>query len=249
MRERPSGRAPDELRAVRLTRHYIRHAEGSVLIEFGDTKVVCTASVDERVPPFLKGTGQGWVTAEYGMLPRATAQRTQREAAKGRQGGRTMEIQRLIGRALRSVVDMHSLGERTIIIDCDVTQADGGTRTASITGGYVALVDAVDKLVKDRKLLKNPLHGAVASVSVGIHRGVPVLDLDYAEDFEAETDMNVVMNEAGHFVEVQGTAEGHAFRRDELNALLDLASLGIGRLLEYQQQALRSGWAETGCAD
>ncbi len=238
MTNRPSGRAPDELRPVRLTRQYTRHAEGSVLIEFGDTRVLCNASVNDKVPAFLKGSGQGWVTAEYGMLPRATGKRMRREAAQGRQGGRTMEIQRLIGRALRSIVDLSALGERTILIDCDVIQADGGTRTSAITGAYVALADAVKHLVDNGSLVSIPLHGAIASVSVGIHQGIPVLDLDYEEDADAETDMNVVMNDAGHYVEVQGTAEGHAFRRDEFDALLDLAAKGIRELLEHQQQAL-----------
>ncbi len=235
---RPSGRAPDELRPVRLTRRYTRHAEGSVLVEFGDTRVLCTATVEERVPPFLRGKGRGWVTAEYGMLPRSTGERMAREAARGRQGGRTMEIQRLIGRALRAVIDLEALGERTLIIDCDVIQADGGTRTASITGAYVALADAVAKLKGAGGMARDPLHGAVASVSVGIYRGTPVLDLDYAEDCEAETDMNVVMNDAGAFVEVQGTAEGHAFRREELDAMLDLAAGGIGTLIGAQRQVL-----------
>ncbi len=235
---RPSGRAADELRAVRLRRGYTRHAEGAVMAEFGDTRVLCTASVEERVPPFLRGRGRGWVTAEYGMLPRATGQRTAREATRGHQGGRTMEIQRLIGRALRSVVDLGALGERTVILDCDVIQADGGTRTAAITGGYVALVDALARLGAGGRLERDPLHGQVAAVSVGIYRGEPVLDLDYAEDSEAETDMNVVMNESGAFVELQGTAEGHAFRRDELEAMLDLASAGLERLLACQREAL-----------
>ncbi len=240
MTSRPSGRAPDELREVSFARGFTRHAEGSVLVEFGLTRVLCTASVEPRVPPWLKGSGQGWVTAEYGMLPRATHSRSRREASQGRQGGRTMEIQRLIGRALRSVVNLAALGEHTITLDCDVLQADGGTRTASITGAYVALADAVDALLAQRRITRNPLHGAVASVSVGIYAGVPVLDLDYAEDSQAETDMNVVMNDAGHFVEVQGTAEGHAFRRDEMNAMLDLAGAGIAHLLELQA-ACRAG--------
>jgi ribonuclease PH len=237
---RPSGRAPDELRAIRITRKYTKHAEGSVLVEFGDTKVICTASVEERVPGFLKGKGQGWVTAEYGMLPRSTGTRMGREAAQGKQGGRTQEIQRLIGRSLRSVVNMQALGERTVTIDCDVIQADGGTRTASITGGFVALADAVQFLMSKKLVTKYPLHGQVASVSVGIHNGTPVLDLDYAEDCNAETDMNVIMNEAGAFVEVQGTAEGHAFRRDELDAMLALADKGIRELLAHQRAALEA---------
>ena len=238
MPPRPSGRAPDEMRVVRLTRNFTMHAEGSVLVEFGNTRVLCTATVEERPPAWLKGQGQGWVTAEYGMLPRATHTRSRREAAQGQQGGRTLEIQRLIGRSLRAVVDRQALGERSIVVDCDVLQADGGTRTASITGGYVALVDAISHLMKNRQLAKNPIHGAIASVSVGISNGVPVLDLDYAEDSTAETDMNVVMNNAGHFVEVQGTAEGHAFRREELNALLDLAHKGIRELFAAQEACL-----------
>jgi ribonuclease PH len=238
MKRRPSGRAPDELRAVRITRNFTRHAEGSVLVEFGDTRVLCTASVEETVPPFLRNTGKGWVTAEYGMLPRATHTRSRREAAQGKQGGRTLEIQRLIGRALRAVVDLKALGERTITIDCDVLQADGGTRTASITGGYVALVDAVNTLVRKGALRESPIHGQVAAVSVGIWSGMPVADLDYAEDSDAETDMNVVMNNGGGFIEVQGTAEGHAFRRNELDELLNLAANGIGQLLAKQLEAL-----------
>ncbi|MEW5755039.1 MAG: ribonuclease PH [Pseudomonadota bacterium] len=235
---RPSGRSPDQMREVKLTRNYTKHAEGSVLVEFGDTKVLCNASVEDRLPRWIKGQGRGWVTAEYGMLPRSTGQRMEREAAKGRQGGRTMEIQRLIARSLRAVVDLEALGELIITVDCDVIQADGGTRTASITGAYVAMVDAVDKMLKEGKLKTNPIHGHVASVSVGIFQGVPVLDLDYAEDSGAETDMNVVMNDAGAFIEVQGTAEGHAFRRDELNALLDLAESGIHHLIERQIEVL-----------
>ena len=238
MTPRPSGRAPDEMRVVRLTRNFTMHAEGSVLVEFGNTRVLCTATVEERPPAWLKGQGQGWVTAEYGMLPRATHTRSRREAAQGQQGGRTLEIQRLIGRSLRAVVDRQALGERSIVVDCDVLQADGGTRTASITGGYVALVDAISHLMKTRQLTRNPIHGAIASVSVGISNGVPVLDLDYAEDSTAETDMNVVMNNAGHFVEVQGTAEGHAFRREELDALLDLAHKGIRELFAAQEACL-----------
>lgn len=224
---RPSGRQSDELRPIRFTCHYTKHAEGSVLVEFGDTRVLCTASVEERVPPFLRGQGQGWVTAEYGMLPRATHERTHREASRGKQAGRTMEIQRLIGRALRSVMDQRALGERTLIVDCDVIQADGGTRTASITGGFVALSLAVGHLLEQRKLKKNPLHGQIASVSVGIYRGEPVLDLDYREDCEAETDMNVVMNDGHAYVEIQGTAEGHPFRKDELQSMLDLSLIHI----------------------
>ena len=234
---RPSGRAPDELRPLSFVRGYTSHAEGSVLVGFGGTRVLCTASVEEGVPSFLRGKGQGWVTAEYGMLPRATHTRSAREAARGKQSGRTQEIQRLIGRALRAVVDLKGLGERTITVDCDVLQADGGTRTAAITGGFVALADAIDTLIKRRALSANPIHGQVAAVSVGIFRGIPVLDLDYAEDSNAETDMNVVMNSGGAFVEVQGTAEGHAFRRHELDRLLDLASQGIAQLHEAQQSA------------
>jgi len=235
---RPSGRAPDALRVVTIERHYTKHAEGSVLIGMGDTRVLCTASVEERIPPWLRGKGEGWVTAEYGMLPRATSDRTQREAARGGQGGRTMEIQRLIGRSLRACVDRVALGERVITLDCDVLQADGGTRTASITGAYVALVDAVNTLLQRGALKRNPIHGAVAAVSVGVHQGVPVLDLDYAEDAQCDTDMNVVMNDGGGFIELQGTAEGHAFRREELDALLTLAQKGIGELIEAQRIAL-----------
>ena len=235
---RPSGRRADELRPVMLQRHYTRHAEGAVLVAFGDTRVLCTASVEEKVPPFLRGKGEGWVTAEYGMLPRATGTRTQREAARGGQGGRTMEIQRLIGRALRACVDRQALGERTITLDCDVIQADGGTRTAAITGAYVALVDAV-RWLKARKLIKrDPVFGAVAAVSVGIWQGEPVLDLDYAEDSVCDTDMNVVMNDGGGFIELQGTAEGHAFRRDELDAMLVLATRGVAELCARQREAL-----------
>lgn len=235
---RPSDRRPDELRAVSFVRGYQRHAEGSALVEFGATRVLCSASVEERVPPFLKGQGQGWVTAEYGMLPRATHTRNAREAARGRQGGRTLEIQRLIGRSLRAVLDLRALGERTVTVDCDVLQADGGTRTAAITGAYVALVDALGRLRSAGVLRADPLHGQVAAVSVGIYRGTPVLDLDYAEDAEAETDMNVVMNDAGAFVEIQGTAEGHAFHRGELDQLLDLAAVGVSQLMALQREAL-----------
>ncbi len=235
---RPSGRAPDELRDIRFTRNYTRHAEGSVLVEFGDTKVICTASVENRVPAFLKGKGQGWITAEYGMLPRSTGSRMGREAARGKQGGRTMEIQRLIGRSLRAAVDLEKLGENTVTIDCDVIQADGGTRTASITGGYVALVDALGWM-RDKGLLDtDPVVSQIASVSVGIYRGTPVLDLDYPEDSDCETDMNVVMTDAGHFIEVQGTAEGKAFSNEELQAMLELARGGIATLVEKQRAAL-----------
>ncbi|MGH8265572.1 MAG: ribonuclease PH [Steroidobacteraceae bacterium] len=238
---RPSGRVPDQLRAVRFTRHFTRHAEGACLIECGDTRVLCTASIEDGVPGFQRGSGRGWITAEYGMLPRATHTRTAREAARGKQSGRTQEIQRLIGRSLRAIVDLAALGERTVTIDCDVLQADGGTRTASITGAYVALVDAVDKLVRNRALASSPIHGQVAAVSVGICSGAAVLDLDYAEDSQAETDMNVVMNNGGGFIEVQGTAEGHAFRRHELDELLNLAAQGIGQLHAAQLQALAAG--------
>ncbi len=231
---RPSGRTPDQLRPIRLTRNYTKHAEGSVLVEFGDTKVLCNASLDQQVPRWLKGQGQGWVTAEYGMLPRSTNERMGREASRGKQGGRTLEIQRLIGRSLRAAVDLKALGDCTITLDCDVIQADGGTRTASITGAYVALRDAVRGL----ELPADPFLGMVASVSVGVFDGVPVLDLDYAEDSSAETDMNVVMNDQGAFIEIQGTAEGHAFDRGELNAMLDLARQGIEQLFEAQRAAL-----------
>ena len=237
---RPSGRAPDQLRDVKFTCGYTKHAEGSVLIEFGETRVLCTASVENKVPRFLKGKGEGWVTAEYGMLPRSTHTRMGREASRGKQGGRTQEIQRLIGRSLRAAVNLSALGEHTITIDCDVIQADGGTRTAAITGGFVALSIAVEKMLKQKKIKKNPLHGQVASISVGIYNGTPVLDLDYKEDSNAETDMNVVMNDAAAFIEVQGTAEGHAFRQDELNAMLELAKLGIDDLLSKQSEALAS---------
>ena len=238
---RPSGRMPDQLRAVSLVRGYTRHAEGSVLVSFGDTRVLCTASVENKVPPFLRGKGEGWVTAEYGMLPRATHTRSDREAARGKQGGRTLEIQRLIGRTLRACIDRSALGERTITLDCDVLQADGGTRTAAITGAYVALVDAVRKLQGKREITRDPVFGAVAAVSVGLWQGQPVLDLDYAEDSNCDTDMNVVMNDGGGFIEVQGTAEGHAFRRDELDALLGLAERGIAELFAAQRAALAAG--------
>ncbi|MBS0431189.1 MAG: ribonuclease PH [Proteobacteria bacterium] len=236
---RPSGRAHDQLRAVTIERHYTRHAEGSVLIRAGDTHVLCTASIEERVPMWLRGKGAGWVTAEYGMLPRATSERTQREAVRGGQGGRTLEIQRLIGRSLRACVDRAALGERVITLDCDVLQADGGTRCAAITGAYVALVDAVAALMKRAGLKRNPIHGAVAAVSVGAYHGAPVLDLDYAEDSDCDTDMNVVMNDGGGFIEVQGTAEGHAFRREDMDAMLALAQKGIGELIACQREALK----------
>ncbi len=240
---RPSGRSADQLRVVSIQRGFTRHAEGSVLVSFGDTRVLCTASVENKVPAFLRGKGEGWVTAEYGMLPRATHTRSDREAARGKQGGRTLEIQRLIGRSLRACVDRALLGERTITLDCDVLQADGGTRTAAITGAYVALADAVQGLI-DRRDIKlpasgrTPLVGAVAAVSAGIYRGVPVLDLDYTEDSGCDTDMNVVMNDGGGFIELQGTAEGHAFRRDELDALLALAEKGCAELFAAQRAAL-----------
>lgn len=236
---RPSRRSPDQMRQVVFTRGYTRHAEGSVLVEFGDTRVLCNASVQARVPAFLRGKGEGWVTAEYGMLPRATDERNDREASRGRQGGRTLEIQRLIGRSLRAVVDRGAMGEHTITLDCDVIQADGGTRTAAITGAYVALADAVAYMQKARLSTGEVLHGAVAAVSVGIYRGQPVLDLDYAEDKEAETDLNVVMNDAGAFIELQGTAEGHAFRQDELDAMIALAHKGIGELVGMQRAVLK----------
>ena len=234
---RRDGREPDALRPVKFTRSFTRYAEGSVLVEFGDTRVLCTASIEEGVPGFLRGKGQGWVTAEYGMLPRATHTRGAREAARGKQSGRTQEIQRLIGRSLRAALNLSALGERTVTLDCDVLQADGGTRTASVTGAYVALADACRKLVAEKGIV-NPLHGQVAAVSVGIVGGRPMLDLDYSEDSTAETDMNVVMNSGGGFIEVQGTAEGHAMRRDELDALLALATKGMEQLFELQRTAL-----------
>jgi ribonuclease PH len=235
---RPSGRAPDALRNVRFTRRFTRHAEGSVLVEFGETRVLCTASVEEKVPPFLKGKGQGWLTAEYGMLPRSTHTRSDREAARGKQSGRTQEIQRLIGRSLRAIVDMERLGERTIQFDCDVLQADGGTRTASITGAYVALHDAISGLLERGLLPESPIREAVAAVSVGVYQGVPVLDLDYPEDSACETDMNVVMTASGGLVEIQGTAEGSPFSRAEMNAMLDLAHAGIADLVARQRAVL-----------
>ncbi|MDI3325077.1 ribonuclease PH [Pontibacterium granulatum] len=237
---RPSGREPDQMREVKITRNFTCHAEGSVLVEFGNTKVICTASVDRGVPRFLRGSGSGWVTAEYGMLPRSTGSRCDREAARGKQGGRTVEIQRLIGRSLRAALDLNKLGENTITIDCDVIQADGGTRTASITGAYVALVDAINVLKQDKNgaMKGNPLKHAIAAVSVGIYEGEPVLDLDYAEDSKAETDMNVIMTGHGGFIEVQGTAEGAPYTQDELNKMLDLAQKGIRELAEMQRKAL-----------
>ena len=235
---RPSGRAPDQLRDIRITRHYTKHAEGSVLIEFGDTKVICTASVEDRVPGFLRGQGQGWITAEYGMLPRSTGSRMGREAARGKQGGRTVEIQRLIGRSLRAAVDLKALGEFSITIDCDVIQADGGTRTASITGGYVALADAIAHM-REQKLIKtDPIINHVASISVGVYNGTPVMDLDYAEDSNCETDMNLVMTDEGRFIEIQGTAEGEPFSPDELQAMLDLGKQAIDQLIDRQREAL-----------
>ncbi len=235
---RPSGRRPEQLRKVKITRNYTKHAEGSVLVEFGDTKVICTASVENSVPRFLRGKGQGWVTAEYGMLPRSTGSRMGREASRGKQGGRTMEIQRLIGRSLRAAINLEALGENTITIDCDVIQADGGTRTASITGACVALMDAIAHLQKAGKVKENPLANMVASVSVGMYKGVAVLDLDYAEDSNAETDMNVVMNSAGGFIEVQGTAEAAPFSEDEFQQMMALAKRGIADLVKVQQMAL-----------
>jgi ribonuclease PH len=235
---RPSQRRPDELRAIRITRKFTCHAEGSVLIEFGATKVLCTASVLEKQPPHLRGSERGWVTAEYGMLPRSTNTRTDREAARGKQSGRTQEIQRLIGRSLRAVVDLDKLGPRTIHLDCDVLQADGGTRTASITGAYVALTDAVNFLIREKRLAATPVREAVAAVSVGVYQGQPVLDLDYAEDSDCDTDMNVVMTEAGGIIEVQGTAEGAPFSRAEMQAMLDLAQSGITQLIAAQRAAL-----------
>ncbi|ALE55641.1 ribonuclease PH [Paraburkholderia sp. SIMBA_055] len=236
--QRPSGRLAHQLRDVRITRHYTKHAEGSVLVEFGDTKVICTASIAETVPSFLRDRGQGWLTAEYGMLPRATHTRSDREAARGKQTGRTQEIQRLIGRALRSVFDLEKLGARTLHIDCDVIQADGGTRTASITGAFVAAHDAVSKLLAAGRIESSPISDYVAAISVGVYDGLPVLDLDYDEDSQCDTDMNVVMTGAGGFVEIQGTAEGVPFSRDEMNALLDLASDGIATLIAKQKEAL-----------
>lgn len=235
---RPSGRDPAAMREVRFIPDFTKHAEGSVLAAFGDTQVLCTASIEERVPGWLRGKGKGWVTGEYGMLPRSTHTRSGREAAHGKQGGRTLEIQRLIGRSLRAITDMSALGERSITLDCDVIQADGGTRTASISGAYVALAIALARLAANGKLKKNPLHGQVAAVSVGIYQGGAVLDLDYAEDSEAETDMNIVMNGAGRFIEVQGTAEGHAFSDEEFSAMLALARGGIDEIIRVQNEAI-----------
>jgi ribonuclease PH len=238
---RPGGRASDQLRPIRITRGFTIHAEGSVLIEFGNTKVLCTASVEEKVPPHKRGSGEGWVTAEYGMLPRSTHTRSDREAARGKQSGRTQEIQRLIGRSMRAVFDLKALGERTLQLDCDVLQADGGTRTAAITGVFVAAQDAVNKLMAQGKLAASPILGPVAAVSVGIVQGMPVLDLEYIEDVSCDTDMNVVMTGAGHYVEVQGTAEGAAFTRAEMDELLRLAEKGIAELVVFQRQALEQG--------
>lgn len=235
---RPSQRACDQLRPIEIIRQYTKHAEGSVMVKFGDTHVLCTASVEEKVPGFLKGKGQGWVTAEYGMLPRSTGSRMDREAARGKQSGRTQEIQRLIGRSLRAIIDLEKLGERSIQIDCDVIQADGGTRTASITGAYVALHDAISFLLKSGKINESPLKDAVAAISVGVYKGTPVLDLDYIEDSDCDTDMNVVMTGKGGFVEIQGTAEGEPFERDAMNAMLDLAAHGIQQLIIEQNKAL-----------
>lgn len=238
---RPSSREPNQMREIKFTRHFTKHAEGSVLIEFGDTRVLCTATVEEKVPGFLKGKGKGWVTAEYGMLPRSTNTRMGREAARGKQGGRTMEIQRLIGRSLRAAIDLEALGERSITLDCDVIQADGGTRTASISGACVALSDAINGLIQQGVLKDNPIRNLVASISVGIYQGVPVLDLDYAEDSNAETDMNVVMDDHGQFIEIQGTAEGKTFSMDEMIAMTQLAKAGIADIISHQKLALETG--------
>jgi ribonuclease PH len=235
---RPSGRRPDELRPVSFKTNFTRYAEGSVLAEFGETRVLCTASVENRVPHWLRGQGRGWVTAEYGMLPRSTHSRSSREATRGRQGGRTLEIQRLVGRALRAVTNLEAIGEKTITLDCDVLQADGGTRTAAITGSYIALVLAAKFLLAKGEISTNPIYGQIAAVSVGVFKGEPVLDLDYAEDSQAETDMNIVMNDAGHFIELQGTAEGHAFSREELDRMLVLAESGIQTLMKAQLGAI-----------
>jgi len=237
---RPSGRETSQMRDLRFDPDYTKHAEGSVLASFGDTQVLCTASVEDRVPAWMRNTGRGWVTGEYGMLPRSTHTRSGREATRGKQGGRTLEIQRLIGRSLRAVTDLTALGERSVTLDCDVIQADGGTRTASISGAYVALAIAMQRMSKAGRIKKSPLHGQVAAISVGIYRGTPVLDLDYAEDSEAETDMNIVMNDAGRFIEVQGTAEGHAFTDEEFNAMIGLARAGISDIILAQQEAIAS---------
>ena len=237
---RPSQRTPNQLRQIQFTRNYTKHAEGSVLVEFGETKVICNATIEERVPRFLKGEGQGWITAEYGMLPRSTNERMTREAKRGKQSGRTLEIQRLIGRSLRAAIDLDAIGERTITLDCDVIQADGGTRTASISGAYVALHDAVERLSTNLSLERNPILCIIASVSVGIYGGIPIIDLDYKEDASAETDMNVVMNDTGAFIEIQGTAEGHPFRMDELQIMLDLAQKGISEIIAAQKQEIQN---------
>jgi len=237
---RPSGREASQMRELQFVADFTKHAEGSVLASFGDTRVLCTASIEERVPAWMRNSGRGWVTGEYGMLPRATHTRSGREASRGKQGGRTLEIQRLIGRSLRAVTDLDALGERSVTLDCDVIQADGGTRTASISGAYVALAIAMRRLRKSGRLKKDPLYGQVAAISVGIYRGIPVLDLDYAEDSEAETDMNIVMNDAGRFVEVQGTAEGHAFTDDEFKAMISLARVGIDDIIVAQNKAIAS---------
>ncbi len=237
---RPSGRAADELRPVTITRNYTKHAEGSVLICCGDTKVICTATVEAKVPGFLRGKGQGWITAEYGMLPRSTGSRMRRESSSGKQGGRTMEIQRLIGRALRAAIDLEKLGEHTISLDCDVIQADGGTRTASITGAFVALSDAIEHMLDNKMITANPLTNQIAAISVGVYKGQPVMDLDYIEDSDCDTDMNIIMNDKGGFIEVQGTAEGEAFNHDDLIAMTGLAEKAIKQLLKYQQEALNS---------
>jgi ribonuclease PH len=238
MSVRPSGRSPDQIRNLDFNRAFTKHAPGSVLVSCGDTRVLCTASIEDRVPPFLRGKGQGWLTAEYSMLPGATHTRSGREAARGKQSGRTQEIQRLIGRSLRAIVNLESLGERTVTLDCDVLQADGGTRCASISGAYVALHDAITHLITQGEIKESPLHGQIAAISVGVYKGIPVCDLDYAEDANAETDMNVIMNAAGGFIEVQGTAEGHAFRREEMDALLDLAISGIAQIQQAQRDVL-----------
>ena len=242
---RPSGREPDQLRPVSFTTDFTRHAEGSVLACFGDTRVLCTASVENRVPAWMRNSGRGWVTGEYGMLPRSTHTRSGREAARGKQSGRTQEIQRLIGRSLRAVTDLEALGERTVTLDCDVLQADGGTRTAAISGAYVALAIAMNRLCAAHNLRRNPVHGHVAAVSVGIFEGVPVLDLDYDEDSQAETDMNIVMNEVGRFIELQGTAEGHAFTRAEFDAMIGLAEAGIAQIVARQEEAIASAGSST----